>query len=55
MSTLVLGKKLLEAKETLDGSPPYESRAISLSAGDLRILIDALALVDAIRQITKST
>jgi hypothetical protein len=50
---LVLGKKLLEASEALADQPPYTVRTVELTRGELRLLINALALVEAVREVTR--
>lgn len=39
--------------QALEGQPPYEKKEVKLSRGECLMIIDALRLVEAVRQVTK--
>lgn len=51
--TLALRLDSLARQMANDNAPPYEERAISLSQGELAMLVKALMLMSAVREATK--
>lgn len=48
---LVLGRKLLEASEKLEGKQPLTTTNVALHSGEVQLLIRAVQLVEAVREV----
>ena len=53
MHSTIINKKLLDAGDRLDGKMPTETTDVALSRGELRTLLKAMTLLEAVRSITK--
>jgi hypothetical protein len=48
---IVLGTKILEGIRALDGRMPTETTPVPLNAGELQLILRAVQLVEAVREI----
>ena len=54
MRETIIDKKLLEADDKLEGKMPTETTSVEFSRGELRTLLKAMALLEAVRSAAKS-
>jgi len=53
MHDTLIDTKLLEADDRLEGKMPTETTPVELSRGELRTLLKAMTLLEAIRAVAK--
>ena len=53
MHDTIIDKKLLDADDKLEGKMPTETTTVELSRGELRTLLKAMTLFEAVRAVTK--
>lgn len=53
MHDTIIDRKLLDADDQLDGKMPTATTQVALSRGELRTLLKAMALLEAVKAIAK--
>jgi hypothetical protein len=50
---IVLGNKILEGIRALEGRMPIETTPVNLNAGELQLILRAVQLVEAVREVSR--